>query len=104
MRAPLVNIARFGVVARAAVIIVLGIFLARAALQHDPSKALGPRESLVELVGLFDSRWALAAMGLGFIAYGVDQAVHAWCRRIRSPILGKGITRSQYPSCSRTCP
>ena len=31
-------------------------------------------------------RWALAAMGLGFIAYGVDQAVHAWCRRIRSPI------------------
>ena len=86
VRAPLVNIARFGVVARAAVIIVLGIFLARAALQHDPSKALGPRESLVELVGLFDSRWALAAMGLGFIAYGVDQAVHAWCRRIRSPI------------------
>jgi hypothetical protein len=86
VRTPLVNIARFGVVARAAVIIVLGVFLARAALQHDPSKALGPRESFVELVGLFDSRWALAAMGLGFIAYGVDQAVHAWCRRIRSPI------------------
>ena len=60
-----------------------------------------PRESLVELVGLFDSRWALAAMGLGFIAYGVDQAVHAWCRRIRSPIWKRGHSSSKLP---RTCP
>ncbi len=86
VRAPLVNIARFGVVSRAAVIIVLGVFLARAALQHDPSQALGPRESIIELVGLFHSRWALGAIGLGLMAYGVDQVVHAWCRRIRSPI------------------
>ena len=86
VRAPLVNIARFGVMSRAAVIVVLGVFLARAALQHDPSQALGPRESIIELVGLFRSRWALGAIGLGLIAYGVDQVVHAWCRRIRSPI------------------
>jgi len=86
IRTPLVNIARFGVMARAAVIVVLGIFLARAALQHDPSQALGPRESIIELVGIFHSRWLLGAIGLGLVAYGVDQAVHAWCRRIRPPI------------------
>jgi hypothetical protein len=86
MRAPLVNVARFGVMARAAVIGALGFFLARAALQHDPSQAPGPRESIIELVGLFHSRWVLGAIGLGLMAYGVDQAVHAWCRRIRPPI------------------
>jgi uncharacterized protein DUF1206 len=86
VRAALVNTARLGVMARASVIIVLGVFLARAALQHDPSEVLGPREGIIELVGIFHSRWALGAIGLGLIAYGVDQAVHAWCRRIRSPI------------------
>jgi hypothetical protein len=86
VREPLINIARFGVMARAVVIVVLGLYLARAALQHDPSKAIGPREGIIELVGLFGSRWVLAVMGLGLIAYGVDQAIHARARRIRSPI------------------
>lgn len=86
VREPLINIARLGVIARAVVIVVLGIYLGRAALQHDPSEAIGPREGIIELVGLFRSRWVLAAIGLGLIAYGVDQAIHAWARRIRSPI------------------
>ena len=86
LRTPLINIARFGVIARAVIIIVLGIFLGRAALQRDASVVSGPRESIIELVGVFHSRWVLAAIGLGLIGYGVDQAVHAWCRRIRPPI------------------
>jgi len=86
LRTPLINIGRFGVAARAVIIVVLGIFLIRAALEHDPSQAGGIRESLLELDGLVQGRWMLAAVAVGLIAYGVDQALHARCRRIRSPI------------------
>ena len=63
-----------------------GIFLVRAALQNDPSEAHGTRESMIELAGAFDGRWLLGAMALGLMAYSIDQALHARCRRIRSPI------------------
>jgi hypothetical protein len=86
MRNSLLAIARFGVAARAAIIVVLGFFLVRAALQHDPSEAAGVRESMVELANVIEGRWMLIALAIGLIAYGVDQALHARCRRIRSPI------------------
>jgi hypothetical protein len=64
----------------------LGIFLARAALTHDPNQAAGPRESLLQLGGLFEGRWFLAVIAAGVVAYAIDQAIHARCRRIR-PVL-----------------
>jgi hypothetical protein len=85
-RAILCRIARFGVAARALIIVVLGIFLVRAALRHDPSEAEGVRGSLLELVGAVHGRWLLALMAAGLIAYGLDQALHARYRRIRSPL------------------
>jgi hypothetical protein len=85
-RRPLLNIARFGVAARAVIIVVLGVFLVRAALEHDPSQAADTRQSMIELVGMFRSRWTLAAIALGLVAYAVNQALQACCRRIRSPI------------------
>jgi hypothetical protein len=86
IRTTLLNIGRFGVAARAVIIVVLGIFLVRAAMHHDATKAAGTRESILELAGTFRSRWVLAAIAVGLIAYGVDQALHARCRRIRSPV------------------
>jgi hypothetical protein len=82
-RLPADALSRFGVGARGVIIVVLGIFLVRAALQHDPSEAAGTRESVTELANAISGRWLLAAIGLGFVAYAVDQATHAWCRRIR---------------------
>jgi hypothetical protein len=73
---------RVGIGARGVIIVVLGIFLVRAALQHDPSEAHGQRGSIMELAQLADGPWILAFVGLGFLAYAVDQAIHAWCRRI----------------------
>jgi hypothetical protein len=35
---------------------------------------------------LFDGRWFLAVVAAGLVAYAVDQAVHAYCRRIRRVI------------------
>ena len=79
------RISRFGVAARAVIIVALGILLVRAALRHDPGEAEGVRGSMLELAGA-GGQWALAFIALGLIAYAVDQALHAQYRRIRSPI------------------
>jgi len=80
------KVSRFGVGIRAGLLMTLGGFLVRAALTHDPNQAAGPRESLLRLGGLFDGRWFLAVVAAGLVAYAVDQAVHAYCRRIRRVI------------------
>ena len=86
MRYPLLKIGRFGVGARAVIISVLGFFVLRAAITHDPRQAQGIRESIQGIVAVFEGRWVLIVIALGLIAYAVDQALHARCRRIRSPI------------------
>jgi hypothetical protein len=86
MRNGLQNISRFGVATRGGLLATLGVFLVRAALTRNPDQAAGSRESMVRLGGLFDGRWFLALIAAGVIAYAIDQAVHARCRRIR-PVL-----------------
>jgi hypothetical protein len=86
MRQPLLIVSRFGVGARAVIIIVAGLFLVRAAIQDDPGQARGTRDSMIELAGIFEGQWLLMAIATGLVAYSVDQALHARCRRIRSPI------------------
>ena len=82
-RTMLQRVSRFGVATRGGILVTLGVFLIRAALTDDPNQAAGARESLLRLGGLFDGRWFLAIVAAGVIAYAVDQAVHAGCRRIR---------------------
>ena len=77
------RISRFGVAVRGGLIVTLGVYLVRAALSQDPNQAAGPRESMLRLGGVFEGRWFLALIAAGVIAYAVDQAVHARCRRIR---------------------
>jgi len=76
-------ISRFGIGARGIVIAVLGFFLVRAAFQRDPSEAHGQRDSMVELANAAGGRWMLLFIGTGLLAYAVDQAIHARCRRIK---------------------
>lgn len=85
-RSVLMKISRFGVAARAAIIVTVGIFLVRAAMRHDAGEAHGVRESVLEMAGMAEGRWLLGAIAFGLIAYAVDQALHAKYRRIRSPI------------------
>lgn len=80
------TISRIGIGARGVVITTLGIFLVRAALTSDPSEAHGTRESMLEVANAVPGGWALMFIGIGFIAYAFDQAIHARCRRIR-PVL-----------------
>jgi len=83
---PVVKLSRFGVAARAVLISVLGVFLMRAAITADPSEAHGSRESLLEIANALQGRWLLAVAAAGLIAYGIDQALHARCRRI-APVV-----------------
>ena len=86
VRPAIQHISRFGVGVRGILIATFGLFLLRAALTHDPNQAAGTRESLLRLGGLVDGRWFLGLIAAGVLAYAVDQAVHARCRRIRSPV------------------
>lgn len=83
VRVPVQRVSQFGVATRGGILVTLGVFLIRAAFTDDPNQAAGPRESLLRLGGLFDGRWFLAILAAGVLAYAVDQAVHARCRRIR---------------------
>lgn len=85
-RLPLTRISRFGVGARGVIITVLGVFLTRAAVTHNPSAAAGTRESIIEIANAVQGRWLLLGIAAGLLAYGVDQALHAKCRRIR-PVI-----------------
>lgn len=81
-----VKVSWFGIGARGVIVAALGIFLARAAFRHAPSEVQGTQESVVEIAGLLPGRWPLAAIAAGLVAYGLDQALRARCRRIR-PVL-----------------
>jgi hypothetical protein len=85
-RHELQRICQFGVAVRGGLLATLGVYLVRAALQHDPSEVAGSRESILRLGGVVEGRWFLALIAAGLLAYAVDQAVHARCRRIR-PVL-----------------
>lgn len=86
LRSTAENISRVGIGARGVIITILGIFLVRAALTRDPSEAHGTRESILELANTIPRDWALLFIGVGLLAYAFDQAIHAWCRRIR-PVM-----------------
>ena len=83
VRSPVQMVSRFGVAIRGGLLATIGVFLVRAALNHDPQQAAGTRESFVRLGGIIEGRWWLALVAAGIVAYAVDQAVHARCRRIR---------------------
>ena len=86
LRATAERISAIGIGARGVIISVAGVFLVRAALQKDPSEAHGVRDSILYLVNATPGRWALVFVGVGFLCYAVDQAIHARCRRIR-PVI-----------------
>jgi hypothetical protein len=76
-----VGISRFGIAARGVVFCLIGFFLVRAAMRHDPAQAGGLRESLGALANF--GRWPFVVVALGLVAYGVYQLVNARYRLIR---------------------
>ena len=80
-RAWVIRLGRFGTAARGVVLVMLGYMFMRAALKARPDEA-GNVEGVLD--SLRDTPWLLAAIALGFIAYGVFNLVRARYRRIRA--------------------
>jgi hypothetical protein len=80
LRRWIVGVSRFGIAARGVVFCLIGFFLARSGLRHDPTEAGGLRESLHTLAQV--GRWPFAAVAIGLIAYGVYELLNARYRHI----------------------
>ena len=71
-----------GHVARGAVFAVVGVFLAKAAIEYDPSEAVGIDGALLKVVEASYGTLLLALVAAGLIAYAVYCFVEARYRRI----------------------
>jgi hypothetical protein len=80
LRSWVVGVSRFGIAARGVVFCLIGFFLARSGLRHDPAQAGGLRESLHTIAGI--GRWPFAAVSIGLVAYGVYQLINARYRHM----------------------
>jgi hypothetical protein len=74
--------ARAGLVSRGVVFGLMAVFLARAALQHDPTEAGGLAEALQTLARQPYAPFVLGAVALGLAAYGAYQLALARYRVI----------------------
>ena len=84
-KALLIQICRFGIAARGVVFWIMGGFLIRAALTADPDKAKSTGGVLTVIEQSPYGTWALGAMALGLVAYGVYMGTMARYRRISPP-------------------
>lgn len=80
-RAWTVRLGRFGLAARGLVFAIIGGFFLMAAIQSDPSEALGIGGALSMMR---EVPWLLGIVALGLVAYGLYQIVRARYRRIRA--------------------
>jgi hypothetical protein len=61
---------------------IIGVFLGKAALEYDPSEAVGIDGALLKLVEQPFGQWLLGLVAAGLVAYAVYCLVEARYRRI----------------------
>jgi hypothetical protein len=79
-----VPVARAGMTARGVVFALIGGSLGLAALRSNPGEANGVQRALTEVAGKQHGQWMLAAIGVGFVAYGVYELIRATYRRVHT--------------------
>lgn len=77
-----VRLARFGIIARGVVFLIIGWFFAKAAWQSQAQEAGGIRDSLLTIASQPYGRALLAVVAAGLIGYGVWQLANAKYREI----------------------
>jgi hypothetical protein len=77
-----IRAARLGYAARGVVFGIIGFFVVQAALQYDPSDAVGLGGALRTLQRQSYGPWLLGAVAVGLVAYGIFELVKARYRRI----------------------
>lgn len=86
-RAALEKICKFGLIARGAVLLIIGGFLFYAALTVSPEQAAGTAEALNYVHGLPFGRWLYGIIALGLVAFGAYGLIEARYRSIDAPSL-----------------
>ena len=81
----LARITNFGTGARAVVFAMLAVLLIRAAATPVAAVRVDATDAMRFAAGLPEGRWWLAFVASGFAAYGVEQFVQAFYRRIAAP-------------------
>jgi hypothetical protein len=76
------RIGQIGIIARALLFALIGIFLAWSGITFDPNKVRGISGALLELRRQTHGTYWLIAMALGLGAYGIYMWFVAWRRRI----------------------
>lgn len=85
-----IRIAKFGLVARGVVFVIIGFFLLQAAYQSDASEARGLAGVLDTLLRQPYGPWLMGLLALGLVAYGIYMGVQARYRRIIAPNIDPG--------------
>lgn len=80
----IIRFGQFGIAARAVVFALVGVFLAKAAWQYDPSEAGGLQDSLIALARAPYGPVVLGVVALGLVAYGAYQVATARYRHMRA--------------------
>lgn len=81
----LAGIVNFGTGARAVVFALLAVLLVRAAATPAAAASIDAVDGMRLAARLPEGRWWLAFIAAGFAAYGVEQVVQAFYRRIVAP-------------------
>lgn len=79
----LLLIGRLGIGARSIILVLMGLTLAWAGVEQQPSNADGYRESLLTLFFQPFGSWILAAMGGGLFLFGLFELAHVKYARIK---------------------
>jgi hypothetical protein len=75
------HIGQIGIITRALLLAIIGIFLMWSGIIFDPNKVRGISGALVELKNEPHGNYLLIAMALGLGAYGIYMMLLAWRRR-----------------------
>lgn len=88
------KVVKFGILARAVIFAIIGVFLIVAAIQADPSEARGVGGALDWLRGQAWGSVLLGLIGLGLMAFALFSFIQARYRHIPDPDGGSGVMRT----------
>lgn len=77
-----VGLGRFGIAARGAIYVLIGVFLVQAGLRYDAERAAGLGEALQTIAGYSRVPWLIGFAAIGLIAFGLFSVLEARYRSI----------------------